>query len=391
MSALTWINDRLDRLPSWIVRAEAKSSSKKEVSPGLPLAPTRLVVQALPTMDTYRQAMQQARQGSRRTLLSLYEQAAQDAHLESVMQQRSLATLSRPFIVTGTDGQAHADATEALAGSWFRDFLRLALRSVYYGPGLIQLGPPRPQGGFAQATSVPEALLLPDMGEVEAESNRRIRYTDAPYADWAVPTGTAAEPGLLARAVPLVLAKQQALAGWNKHLELFAMPYRKAHTDIKDNSQIARLMDMMTQMGAAGWGIFDTDDRVDFLQAPSSGTGQQGYENLCRFADEQLSKLMLGQTMTTDKGGSLAQAQVHERTAQALFRADALALENLVNAELLPRMERLGMPVAGARFSFLPDENALPPELKLELVRVLLPQYRIPASWISEEFGIQLE
>ena len=390
MSALSWINNRLDRLPGWLGRAEAKSSSKKEASPGLPLAPTRLVVQASPTMDTYRQAMQQARQGSRRTLLSLYEQAGQDAHLESVMQQRSLATLSRPFMAMGPDGQPHADATQALAGNWFRDFMQLALRSVYYGPGLIQLGPPRPQGGFAKATAVPEILLLPETGEVEADGNRRIRYTDAPYADWAIPTGTAAEPGLLARAVPLVLAKQQALAGWNKHLELFAMPYRKAHTDMKDSSQVSRLVTMMTQMGSAGWGVFDTEDRVDLLQATAGG-GQQGYESLCRFADEQLSKLMLGQTMTTDKGGSLAQAQVHERTAQALFRADALALENLVNTELLPRMERLGMPVAGAKFSFLPDENALPPELKLELVRVLLPQYRIPASWLSEEFGIQLE
>jgi hypothetical protein len=95
--------------------------------------------------------------------------------------------------------------------------------------------------------------------------------------------------------------------------------------------------------------------------------------------------------MTTDKGGSLAQAQVHERTGQALFRADALWLEELINTQLLPRMTRLGMPVAGISFAFLPDENALPPELKLELVRALLPHYTIPPVWLAQEFGIELE
>jgi hypothetical protein len=68
-----------------------------------------------------------------------------------------------------------------------------------------------------------------------------------------------------------------------------------------------------------------------------------------------------------------------------------MLLEEVINTELLPKMAALGMPVGGITFSFLPDENALPPQLKLDLVKALLPHYRIPPNWLANEFGIELE
>jgi hypothetical protein len=282
-------------------------------------------------------------------------------------------------------------ASQALAGQWFPSFLRLAMRALFYGPGLVQLGPPKPAGWFAYAKSVPEVQLWPDTAEVELDSGARIAYAEAPYADWAIPVGDASDTGLLARAVPLVMAKQQAIGGWNRYLEVFGMPFRLAHTDIRDPDQLNRMADMLAKMGSAGWAVFDHDDRVEFIQTNTNSRTQEGYESLCRFADEQLSKLILGQTMTTDKGGSLAQAQVHERTGQALFRADALWVEELINTELLPRMQRLGMVAPGIEFHFLPDENALSPQIKLELIQTLLPHYTVPPSWLKQEFGIEAE
>jgi len=241
------------------------------------------------------------------------------------------------------------------------------------------------------AASVPEVQLLPESAEVELDNGQRISYASEPYADWAVPVGDAADTGLLARAVPLVMAKQQAIGGWNRYLEVFGMPFRLAHTDIRDPEQLNRMADMLAKMGSAGWAVFDHDDRVEFIQTTTNSRTQEGYESLCRFADEQLSKLILGQTMTTDKGGSLAQAQVHERTGQALFRADALWVEEVVNTELMPRMQRLGMVAQGLQFAFLPDENALSPQIKLDLVKTLLPHYVVPADWLRQEFGVEVE
>ena len=382
---MSWLPQLPARLPAWLGRMRAQGKA-----PHKPLPPPRPHTAPWlpePNMDTYRSAMRQARNGNRKLLMALYEQAVQDAHLASVLQQRTLATTSRPYQVLDAAGKPALAAEAALAGAWFADFKRLAVRALFWGPGLVQLGPPRPEGGFAHATPVAEAQLWPGAQEVEVEGGTRLRFDQPPYADWAVPLYPASPLGLLAQAVPLVLAKQQALAYWNRYLELFGMPFRAAHTALDDPAQYARVGEMLNTLGAAGWGVFDKDDRVEFAQGNAA---QAGYEPLCRFADEQLSKLVLGQTMTTDRGGSLAQAQVHERIGQALFRADAQWLEEVVNTALLPRMERLGMPVAGARFQFLPDEDALPPALKLDLVRTLLPHYRIPAPWLAAEFGIEL-
>lgn len=383
---MSWLSLLPNRLPAWLGRLRAQGQARHKPLP----PPQRRTAPWLPepSIDTYRSAMRQARNGNRKLLVSLYEQTTQDAHLASVLQQRTLATTSRPYQLLGPDGKPAPAAADALAGAWFADFKRLAVRALFWGPGLVQLGPPRPAGGFAYATFVPEQQLWPQSQEVETEGGMRLRYDEPPYADWAVPLSPGSPLGLLAQAVPLVLAKQQALAYWNRYLELFGMPFRAAHTALDDPAQYTRVGEMLNTLGAAGWGVFDKDDRIEFAQGNAA---QAGYEPLCRFADEQLSKLVLGQTMTTDRGGSLAQAQVHERIGQALFRADAQWVEEVINTALLPRMERLGMPVAGVRFQFLPDEDALPPALKLDLVRTLLPHYRIPAPWLSAEFGIALQ
>jgi phage gp29-like protein len=53
------------------------------------------------------------------------------------------------------------------------------------------------------------------------------------------------------------------------------------------------------------------------------------------WCDEQISKAVLGQTMTTDNGSSRSQADVHDRVRMDIARWDARQLENTLNEFLV--------------------------------------------------------
>ena len=56
---------------------------------------------------------------------------------------------------------------------------------------------------------------------------------------------------------------------------------------------------------------------------------------MAAWIDKQISKLVLGQTMTTDDGSSRAQGEVHEEVRQDIAAADALAIADTLNSMLV--------------------------------------------------------
>jgi phage gp29-like protein len=59
------------------------------------------------------------------------------------------------------------------------------------------------------------------------------------------------------------------------------------------------------------------------------------FKEMAVWCDEQISKAVLGQTMTTDNGSSRSQADVHDRVRMDIARWDARQLENTLNEFLV--------------------------------------------------------
>jgi len=74
---------------------------------------------------------------------------------------------------------------------------------------------------------------------------------------------------------------------------------------------------------------------VELLEATRQG--HVTYETLCEYMDKQVSKAVLGQTLTSDTGnvGSLAMAQVHNTVRQDLMEADADLLDACLNETVI--------------------------------------------------------
>lgn len=156
-----------------------------------------------------------------------------------------------------------------------------------------------------------------------------------------------------------IFFKRNGMRFWNIFLDKFGSPtakvtYRRGATKKDVDKAIAILRSLSQDSGiAVPEGI-----AVEFLQVMRSGVGD--YKDLCRYMDEAIAKIILSQTMTTQDGSSLSQAQVHAGVKLEVVKADADLLSDSFNQGPARWWTdfNFGMDVAAPQLVRLVDEEA---------------------------------
>ena len=143
-----------------------------------------------------------------------------------------------------------------------------------------------------------------------------MKYNESPFTEWNVEILEREPFGLLNKCIPLILWKKDALGAWSLRSTIFGMPFRIGKTDTRDPESRNRMISMMQTMGTAGWAVVDEEDEIQLVE--SGGTsGHDIYKDLISEANSEISKLILGQTGTTDEKAFVGAAEVHERVSNA--------------------------------------------------------------------------
>lgn len=106
-------------------------------------------------------------------------------------------------------------------------------------------------------------------------------------------------------------------------------------------SDKAALMAAISSLGSDAAGIISKSTEIEFVESQKqTGGGQSIYEVLARFCDAQMSKAILGQTLTSEAGGdkgqgSFALGQVHNDVRQDLVEADCKALGKTMTQQII--------------------------------------------------------
>lgn len=156
--------------------------------------------------------------------------------------------------------------------------------------------------------------------------------------------------GLAMAAAWAWLFKHFDLKSWNIFCEVYGHPLRLGKYD-KDASreQKAVLLRAVRDLGADHAAIVPESMQVQFIDAHAQGNAQV-FRELAEYLDMQISKLVLGQTGTTDTGSRVGTADAHERVRADIEKADAEALAATITRDVLAPM---------VRFNFGP-ERAVP-------------------------------
>lgn len=126
-----------------------------------------------------------------------------------------------------------------------------------------------------------------------------------------------------------------ALQDWAAFSEVYGMPLRVGkYNPGASESDKRTLLRAVTSIANDAAAIIPAGMEIQFHEV--SGTqGEAVFGGLLEYIDKQISKLVVGQTMTSDDGSSLGQAKIHNEVRLDILRADAKQLAATAMRDLI--------------------------------------------------------
>ena len=199
--------------------------------------------------------------------------------------------------------------------------------------------------------------------------------------------------GALARlAAVAYLCKGVALADWVTFAEIFGMPIRVGKYGRNATpTEKASLRNAVANLGSDASAIMPENMAIEFIEANRGAGGEVLYEKLCEYLDKQISKGVLGQTMTTDDGSSQSQANVHNDVRIDILQSDIKQLEATLKRDIVKPYIDLNYgpqkryPTISFQIVEAEDINLLVDAVD-KLVRI---GFKVPAAVMHEKTGIR--
>lgn len=341
--------------------------------------------------------------------LKLYDEVARDAHAGGVLQTRYLAVAGGEWEVVPADESALSKTIAefvhtAVDGCNFTRTVQELLQAVLYGFYPAEVMWRHKAGKWVPASVVgkhprrftftmdrePRLLTPADMIDGEPLPERKfVVFTwgssDNPYGS-----------GLGQKLWWPVWFKKIGIKWWLVFLEKFGMPTPVGkYPPGTDPTQQAALLDAIDAIQTETGVKIPDSMAIDLLEATRGGNA--GYEKLCDYMDKQISKAVLGQTLTSggEGGGSYALGKVHDEVRQDIVKADADLLCETLNTTLVRWIVDLNFPnvtdypTLWIRTEAEQNLKELAERDKIILVDMGMGK-RVPESYIQTTYGIPL-
>ena len=174
-------------------------------------------------------------------------------------------------------------------------------------------------------------LLLQDGGDPSS-----LAYGKFVYHTPKLKSGITIRGGL-ARVVlwPLMFASFSE-RDWMAFTEVFGMPIRVGKYSGKPTEEeINVLWQAVAGIASNSAAVIPESMTIDFVTSSNSANGDKIFASAADHFNATISKIVLGQTMTTEDGSSNAQAQVHNDVRLDILEADCKALASTIQRDLI--------------------------------------------------------
>lgn len=164
--------------------------------------------------------------------------------------------------------------------------------------------------------------------------------------------GGLARPAVIAWAL-----KSYTLAHWMGFLEIFGIPWRLGtYPNGAKQEEKDALLDAVRTLGSDAGGIIPEGTKIEIMNTTTRG-GTESFVMTAEYWDKQISKRVLGQTMSTDEGTGRGKAQAETQSKQELKinRHDARQICATIREQLIKPYVRLNY-----------GDSALIPTIRIE-------------------------
>lgn len=277
----------------------------------------------------------------RRLLLQMFENIMIDGHTFSVSDKRKKGLTNKRIMFEPSNGEVLVDEKITdliLEAPWFYDLRGLSCDSKPWGHSLIEMIPSRdPKNILEKVKLIPRKNVIPERGFVafdERNQNTGIYYrgdnADQSIAPYLIEVGGEKDYGLLMIAAQYVIYKRGGFGDWAQFAELFGMPFRVGKYNPFDDASRLKLDKALSEMGGAGHAVIPDGTSLEFFNNVQSGQSDI-FKNLIEICNSELSKIFLGQTMTTDNGSSKSQSDTHKDVEDGIMLSDMIEQEYMLN------------------------------------------------------------
>jgi len=156
------------------------------------------------------------------------------------------------------------------------------------------------------------------------------------------------------------LLKHFSARDWAVFIERYGMPLRLGkYSRTADDEERGVLREAVIGLGKDGGAILPDDTAIEFVEAKLSGSIP--HDRFANYCDEQISKAILGQTMTTDAPdrGARSLGEVQQVQQNLIANDDALRIAESIRRDLLAPIVRfnLGERYPVPRCAFVSEEE----------------------------------
>jgi len=323
----------------------------------------------------------------------LYKDAMLDNHLQGAIESRILRVVNKRFVFKDTDDKQDDKLSKLINKKWFRHAVRKAIESKFYGYSMFLISD-FTSGFIRKVIDIPRENVIPERGLLLKEafnpSGEAIRFNDFP--NFLIYIQLLPEAvGILERLAPMTIYKRHSWASWDDFEQIFGVPIRIARTMINTKKHKDDLQHWLEMMGTASYGIFDKQTEIEIKENQKTDSFNVFDKKIERI-NKEMSKGVVGQTMTMDDGASKSQAEVHLQVFQDITDADIADVQDWINDEFLPVLRNLGYDIPEGYTVELHDKKNVKPSEKIKEDSELMKYgYNLTTEYIESTYGVTLD
>ncbi len=328
-------------------------------------------------IGSWRSALKLADIGNRTKLYNLFTDLLIDGYLSDAIDKRIDAVTDADLAFT-IDGKRVEEIDALMDTPEFELFLREIMLSRFWGVSLVEC---QFLNGF-EFKSIPRKHIRTKTKEIaiREEDEHGIAYAKN---DQIIQFGQDDDFGIILRAAPFVIYKRGGFGDWAQFVELFGMPQRIGKYSSMDEQSRRALIQAFEEAGSAPYLVVPKETEATQTTLSNSGNGALYNDFRCA-CNEEILITVLGQTMTTQDGSSLAQGQVHMAVQEKKHRADRRFVQRMLNKYFIPLLEKRGYQVSGGKFKFLDKAQ----EINVQETVMLSAILPIPQSYLYDKYNI---
>lgn len=378
------------------------AKKKKTESGIIGLIQTRQSYHNTQSIERWRQAIlafENQTNPSRTTLYDMFEDILLDGQVEATWAKRRDNILNRRLVFK-KDGKESEDITRMLNSPDMTGILKDLLDTVLFGYTLLQFN-----GAWYDSEQehyridydlIPRKHVHPEpafecISKEQSDCSRDFLYMNPPLSNYMVWAGNHADKGLLVKVAPYVIYKRGGMGDWAQFSEMFGMPWREAIYNSYDNETRNKINAFFEEWGAGSYLIHQNDIEIKMHDSGASSASVDVYNKFIQTCDASISKIILGNTLTTEQGdkGARSLGEVHENEENDKKGNDDKFILSILNTQFRAVMKRLGIDMSGGEIWFAtPEKKWHELKTKWEVIDSIGNKVPVDDDFIYEEFDI---